>query len=56
MTASAVLLGVALVASILLGTIPVAEAETFNGLVLGGGAPIANSTVTLWAASAGAPK
>ena len=27
-----------------------------NGQVLGGGAPIANSTVTLWAASAGAPK
>ena len=26
------------------------------GLVLGGGAPIANSTVTLWAASAGEPK
>ncbi len=26
------------------------------GLVLGGGAPIANSTVTLWAASTGEPK
>src|SRR5258708_1115811 len=27
-----------------------------RGQVLGGGAPIANSTVTLWAASAGAPR
>jgi len=27
-----------------------------RGQVLGGGAPVANSTVTLWAASAGAPK
>ncbi|HUL42717.1 MAG TPA: hypothetical protein VLV32_12575, partial [Burkholderiales bacterium] len=27
-----------------------------KGRVLGGGAPIANSTVTLWAASSGAPK
>jgi len=31
-------------------------ADSINGRVLGGGAPIANSTVTLWAASAGAPK
>src|SRR5271155_1473500 len=31
-------------------------AENINGQVLGAGAPIANSTVTLWAASAGAPK
>jgi len=30
--------------------------ETIKGQVLGGGAPIANSTVTLWEASAGAPK
>ena len=30
--------------------------ETIKGQVLGGGAPIANSTVTLWQASAGAPK
>src|ERR1700691_1848021 len=29
--------------------------DTLNGNVLGGGQPIANSTVTLWAASAGAP-
>jgi len=33
-----------------------AVSAPLNGLVLGGGAPIANSTVTLWAASAGAPK
>jgi hypothetical protein len=31
-------------------------AVSINGQVLGGGAPIANSTVTLWAASAGEPK
>src|SRR5271166_4797849 len=30
--------------------------ETIKGQVLGGGAPIAKSTVTLWEASAGAPK
>jgi hypothetical protein len=33
-----------------------ATAETLNGHVLGGGKPVANSTVTLWAAGAGAPK
>ena len=33
----------------------VEAAVSVNGQVLGGGAPIANSTVTLWAASAGAP-
>jgi hypothetical protein len=32
-----------------------ASADTINGTVLGGGSPIANSTVTLWAATAGAP-
>ena len=32
-----------------------AAADTLNGKVLGGGQPIANSTVTLWAAGAGAP-
>ena len=32
-----------------------AAADTIKGNVLGGGQPIANSTVTLWAASAGAP-
>lgn len=31
-------------------------AASLNGQVLGAGAPIANSTVTLWAASSGAPK
>jgi hypothetical protein len=30
-------------------------ADTLKGQVLGGGQPISNSTVTLWAASAGAP-
>ena len=30
--------------------------ESIKGQVLGGGAPIAQSTVTLWEASAGAPK
>jgi len=32
------------------------SAQTIKGQVLGAGAPIANSTVTLWQASAGAPK
>ena len=32
-----------------------AAADSINGRVLGGGAPIANSTVTLWSATAGAP-
>ncbi|MEH2569614.1 Vgb family protein [Bradyrhizobium sp. AZCC 2289] len=31
-------------------------AAALDGEVLGGGAPVANATVTLWAASAGAPK
>ncbi|HME73960.1 MAG TPA: hypothetical protein VKM54_29480 [Myxococcota bacterium] len=35
---------------------PAAAADSLKGQVLGAGAPIANSTVTLWAASAGAPK
>ena len=35
---------------------PANAAENINGQVLGAGAPIANSTVTLWAANAGAPK
>src|SRR5271154_5666082 len=35
---------------------PANAAENISGQVLGAGAPIANSTVTLWAASAGAPK
>ena len=35
---------------------PASAAERIQGQVLGAGAPIANSTVTLFAASAGAPK
>ena len=35
---------------------PARAAESINGQVMSAGAPIANSTVTLWAASAGAPK
>ena len=31
------------------------SADSLKGLVLGGGQPITNSTVTLWAASAGEP-
>jgi hypothetical protein len=34
----------------------VAVAQTLNGKVLGGGQPITNSTVTLWAASEGTPQ
>ena len=34
---------------------PASVADTLNGQVLGAGAPIANSTVTLYAAGAGAP-
>jgi hypothetical protein len=39
-----------------LGWADAATAETLKGQVLGGGQPVDNSTVTLWAASAGAPK
>ena len=53
---SVVLLGIALVASSLLGAMPAAAAESLKGQVLGAGFPIANSTVTLWATSAGTPK
>src|SRR5262249_11824127 len=35
---------------------PALAADTINGRVLGAGAPIAGSTVTLWSANAGAPK
>jgi hypothetical protein len=35
---------------------PASAADTLKGQVLVGKAPLANSTVTLWAASAGAPK
>ena len=46
----------ALVAALALICAGTASAGTLNGQVLGAGAPIANSTVTLWGASAGAPK
>ena len=46
---------VALAALCALATAPVLAAG-ISGQVLGGGAPIANSMVTLWAAGAGAPK
>jgi hypothetical protein len=45
-----------LAASLLLAAAPASAAVSINGQVLGAGAPIANSTVTLYAASAGAPK
>ena len=44
-----------IVSSVLLAEAAYA-ADTIKGQVMGGGAPIAQSTVTLWAASAGAPK
>jgi streptogramin lyase len=47
---------VALFAAPLAGTVNSATAESLKGQVLGGGQPIAGSTVTLWAASAEAPK
>jgi len=40
----------------LISTAAAYAATNISGQVLGGGAPIAGSTVTLWAASAGAPK
>jgi hypothetical protein len=41
---------------VLFGALTAASAQsTIKGQVLGAGAPIANATVTLWAASAGAP-
>ena len=46
---------VALVVSSILSATPCYAASNLSGQVLGGGAPIANSTVTLWAASAGSP-
>ncbi len=46
----------ALAATILFPAAPALAAASLKGQVLGGGAPIANSTVTLWAASAGAPQ
>ena len=49
-----ILTGLVLSTVFLTGRAP--AAETIKGQVLGGGAPIAQSTVTLWAASADAPK
>jgi hypothetical protein len=46
----------ALIGVLVLAVRPVSAANSLKGQVLGGGAPIANSTVTLWAASASAPK
>ena len=46
----------ALAATGVLSFASIAAAATINGQVLGGSAPIANSTVTLFAASAGAPR
>ena len=45
----------ALICSLWLATAASAS-DSIKGQVLGGGAPIAQSTVTLWAASSGAPK
>jgi hypothetical protein len=47
-------LGVLSLAALLLAS-PAFAADHVNGQVLGGGAPIANSTVGLWAASSNAP-
>jgi hypothetical protein len=45
----------ALGAAVTAAAAPASAQSTLNGQVLGAGAPIANATVTLWAASAGAP-
>ena len=47
---------IVLLASALLLAQPALSDETIKGQVQGGGAPIVNSTVTLWQASASAPK
>ena len=47
---------VALVVATLIFAGQASAADSIKGQVLGGGAPIAKSTVTLWEASAGAPK
>ena len=39
-----------------MASLPAMAANTINGQVLGAGAPIAGSTVTLWAANTGAPR
>jgi hypothetical protein len=45
----------ALAMSTALAARPASAATSISGQVLGAGAPIANSTVTLWAASSGNP-
>ena len=50
------LVSILLTGSMLACGVGAAAAETLNGKVLGGGQPITNSTVTLWAASEGAPQ
>src|SRR5215472_11234536 len=39
-----------------MSSVPAMAADTINGQVFGAGAPIVGSTVTLWAASTGAPR
>jgi hypothetical protein len=46
----------ALAACGVISSAPVFAADTLKGQVLGAGAPIANSTVTMWAATTGAPR
>jgi hypothetical protein len=50
------LVSILLTGSILSFGVELAAAQTINGKVLGGGQPIVNSTVTLWAANEGAPQ
>jgi hypothetical protein len=54
-TVRKLVLGTLLVASVLLAVLASAV-DSIQGRVLGGGAPIASSTVTLWAEGADAPK
>ena len=46
----------ALIAVLALAAGPTSSADRIEGQVLGAGAPIANSSVTLWAAGTGAPR
>jgi hypothetical protein len=55
-TAAGKILLCALAACGVIASAPVSAADALKGQVLGAGAPIANSTVTLWAATAGAPR
>ena len=50
------LAAILLTASMLSWVAGAATADALEGKVLGGGQPITNSTVTLWAASDGAPQ